>query len=172
MIDRDPKTRDFYDETDRFTVTAKDRKDYAASLKKLEPEQAAALAFKDNFYHFSFRNIGGLVMPVILKLDYADGSTETIRIPAELWRYNAKAVTWQHVTPKTLKAAAVDPLWETADADRSNNAYPRRIEPTVLKVRDDPAGGDTRMADSELEVSPDSIKTRPVKKDEKKKDDE
>ena len=29
-----------------------------------------------------------------------------------------------------------------------------------------------RMADSELEVSPDSIKTRPVKKDEKKKDDE
>ncbi len=172
MIDRDPKTRDFYDETDRFTVTAKDRKDYAASLKKLEPEQAAALAFKDNFYHFSFRNIGGLVMPVILKLDYEDGSTETIRIPAEVWRYNAKAVTWQHVSPKTLKAAEIDPLWETADADRSNNAYPRRIEPTVLKVRDDPAGGDNRMADSELEVSPDSIKTRPVKKDEKKKDEE
>ena len=170
MIDRDPATRDFYDETDRFTVTAKDRKDYAALQKKLEPEQAEALNFKDNFYHFSFRNIGGLVMPVILKLDYEDGSTETIRIPAEIWRYNARAVTWQHVTPKKLKAAEVDPLWETADADRSNNAYPRRIEPVVLKVRDDPAGPDNRMADSELEVTPDSIKTRPVKKDEKKDD--
>jgi hypothetical protein len=38
----------------------------------------------------------------------------------------------------------------------------------VLKVRDDPEGGDNRMADSELEVSPDSTKTRAIKKDEKK----
>ncbi|WP_235902587.1 M1 family metallopeptidase [Sandarakinorhabdus oryzae] len=172
VVARDPKTRDFYDETDRFTVTAKDRKDYAALQKKLEPEQAAALNFKDNFYHFSFRNIGGLVMPVILKLDYEDGSTETIRIPAEVWRYNSKAVTWQYVTPKLLKAAEVDPLWETADADRSNNAYPRRIEPTVLKVNDEAAGPDNRMADSELEVTPDSTKTRPQQKKDEKKDEQ
>ncbi len=170
VVDRDPKTRDFYDETDRFTVTAKDRKDYEALQKRLAPEEAAALNFKDNFYHFSFRNIGGLVMPVILKLDYEDGSTETVRIPAEIWRYNAKNVTWQHVTPKVLKSAEVDPLWETADADRSNNAFPRRIEPTTMKVRDDFGGGDNRMADSELEVTPDSTKTRAVKKDEKKDD--
>ncbi len=110
-------------------------------------------------------------MPVILKLDYEDGTAETIRIPAEVWRYNSRAVTWQHVTPKLLKAAEIDPLWETADADRGNNAFPRRIEPGVLKVSDDPAGPDNRMADSELEVTPDSIKTRAVKKDEKKKDE-
>ena len=36
---------------------------------------------------------------------------------------------------------------------------------TRLQRMDRPTG----MADSELEVSPDSIKTRPVKKDEKKK---
>ena len=172
VVERDPATRDFYDETDRFTVTAKDRKDYEALQKKLDPEQAAALNFKDNFYHFSFRNIGGLVMPVILKLDYEDGSSETVRIPAEIWRQNSKAVTWQHVTPKVLKAAEVDPQWETADADRSNNAYPRRIEPAVMQVRDDFGGGDNRMADSELEVTPDSTKTRAIKKDDKKKEEE
>ena len=171
VVQRDPATRDFYDETDRFTVTAKDRKAYADLQKKLEPEQAAALAFKDHFYHFSFRNIGGLVMPVILKLDYADGSTETIRIPAEVWRYNARTVTWQHVTAKTLKSAEIDPLWETADADRSNNGYPRAIEPAVLKVRDDPTGGDNRMADSDLEVTPDSTKTKPIKPPTEKKDE-
>lgn len=168
VIARDPATRDFYDVTDRFTVTAKDRKDFAAFQKKLEPEQAEALGFTDHFYHFSFRNIGGLVMPIILKLDYTDGSSETVRIPAEVWRYNSRAITWQHVTPKTLKAAEVDPLWETADADRTNNAYPRRIEPAVLKLRDDPQGGDNRMADSELEVTPDSTATRPAKAPEKK----
>ena len=62
---------------ERATIAA-----YAAYLRAAaKPEEAAALNFKDNFYHFSFRNIGGLVMPVILKLDYEDGSTETIRIP-------------------------------------------------------------------------------------------
>ncbi|WP_310496130.1 M1 family metallopeptidase [Sandarakinorhabdus sp.] len=170
VVARDPATRDFYDEVDRFTVTAKDRKDAEAAKKKLEPEEAEALKVKDNFYHFSFRNIGGLVMPVVLKLDYEDGSTETIRIPAEVWRYNAKNAVWQHVTPKVLKAAEVDPLWEIADADRSNNAYPRRIEPATLKVRDDFGPGDNRMQDMELEVTPDSIKTkpRPAKKDDDK----
>ncbi|WP_235927543.1 M1 family metallopeptidase [Sandarakinorhabdus rubra] len=167
VVERDPATRDFYDETDRFTVTAEDRREYKKLQEKLEPEEAAALAFKDHFYHFSFRNVGGLVMPIILKLDFADGSTETVRIPAEVWRRNSKAITWQYVTPKTLTAAEVDPLWETADADRNNNAYPRRITPAVLKVRDE-REGDNRMADSDLEVTPDSLKTRPIKKDEKK----
>jgi aminopeptidase N len=169
VVDRDPATRDFYDENDRFAVTVKERKDWEAAQKKLEPEEAAALKFKGNFYHFTFRNIGGLVMPVILKLDYEDGSSETIRIPAEVWRYNHRQAIWQHVTMKTLKAAMVDPLWETADADRSNNGYPRSIEPATLKVRDDRTDSDNRMADMELEVTPDSIKTRPrAKKDEKK----
>jgi len=169
VVDRDPATRDFYDESDRFAVTVKERKDWEAAQKKLEPEEAAALKFKGHFYHFTFRNIGGLVMPVILKLDYEDGSSETIRIPAEVWRYNHRQAIWQHVTMKKLKAAMVDPLWETADADRSNNGYPRSIEPATLKVRDDRTDSDNRMADMELEVTPDSIKTRPrAKKDEKK----
>ncbi len=30
--------------------------------------------------------IGGLVMPIILKLEYEDGSNEEVRIPAEIWR--------------------------------------------------------------------------------------
>ena len=49
-------------------------------------------------------------MPVILKLDYTDGTTETIRIPAELWRHNASQVTWQHASPKTLRRAEVGDL--------------------------------------------------------------
>ena len=71
-----------------------------------------------------------------------------------------------HVTPIAAALHGAPALVE-GEILSSDVAYrPRRQ--LVLKVRDDPAGGDNRMADSELEVTPDSLKTRPIKKDEKK----
>jgi aminopeptidase N len=162
VVDRDPATRDFYDEVDQFTPTVKAKKDYAKAIAEMDAEERESLIVKDNFYHFSFRNIGGVVMPVPLKLEYEDGTSEKIHIPAELWRHNARAVTWQHVTPKVLKSAEVDPDLEIADADRSNNSFPRRIDSITLKVREDTPASN-RMKDMELQVSPDSLKTRPAK---------
>ncbi len=161
VVETDPAARDFYDETDRFTPTVKARKDYAKALADMDADEKAALAVKDNFYHFTFRNIGGVVMPVPLKLDYVDGTSETIRIPAEIWRRNSRRVTWQHVTPKVLKAAEVDPMWEIADADRSNNSFPQLIEPATLKVTG-AQPGENRMKDMELQVGTDGLATRPA----------
>ena len=102
-------------------------------------------------------------MPVILKLDFTDGTSETIRIPAEVWRKNSRQVTWQYVTPKTLKSALIDPNWETADADLANNAFPRAITPLTLKPSsDDPEAN--RMKDMGLQVSPEGTATRPAPK--------
>ncbi|ESQ74037.1 M1 family metallopeptidase [Asticcacaulis sp. AC402] len=168
VVSTDPKTRDFYDETTAFTPTVKAKKKYADAMKDAEPELKEALAVKDSFYNLTFRNKGGLVMPVIVKLDFTDGTSETVRIPAEIWRMNPVEVTWQYVTPKTLKQAELDPLWETADANTANNAFPRRIDSVTLGITDseEPAN---RMKDMELIVTPDSTKTAPqAKKDEKK----
>ena len=161
VVDRDPATRDFYNRTDEFTVTAADRRKASAAKAKLLPEEVAARAVTDTFYRFSFRNIGGLVMPVILKMDFADGSTETVRIPAEVWRHNQRNVTWQYVTTKTLARAEIDPLWETADADRSNNIFAGRIELKTLGI-ETPSETRNRMRDSDLKVTPDSLETLPV----------
>ena len=161
IIERDPTTRDFYNETDEFTVTAEERRKAEEADKKLTPEERAARAVKDNFYRFSFRNIGGLVMPVILKMDFADGTSETVRIPAEVWRYDPKAVTWQYVTTKTLARAELDPLWETADADRSNNIFDGRIDSKTLGI-ETPEETQNRMKDSDLKVLPDSTRTYPA----------
>ncbi|CAN7252093.1 M1 family metallopeptidase [Brevundimonas sp. LjRoot202] len=160
VIERDPATRDFYNETDRFTVTARERRDAEAAARKADEERRAAQGFDDNIYRFTFRNVGGLVMPVILKLTYSDGSNETIRIPAEVWRRDSHEVVWQHVSSKTLTGAEIDPLWETADADRSNNYYPRRIDERSLRLSPAPPPGENRMRDSDVEVSPDSTATR------------
>ena len=85
-----------------------------------------AQSFDSNVYRFSFKNVGGVVMPIILKLTFDAGTSEVVRIPAEIWRYNSQEVSWQYVTDKTLVQTEVDPEWETADADRANNYFPRR----------------------------------------------
>lgn len=161
VVERDPSTRDYYDSLDEYEPTVKAKKAYAKALQDMDPEEREALAVTDNFYHLSFRNIGGLVMPIPLKLDYSDGSSETVQIPAEVWRRNPRAVTWQLVTPKTLVSAEVDPNWEIADANRDNNHYPRRIQPATLKVKSFPPARN-RMKDMERQVSPDSLTTRPA----------
>lgn len=158
VTERDPATRDFYDRIDPLDATASERRKAAEALKDLTAEERAARAVKDNFYRFSFSNRGGLVMPVILKMDFADGSSETARIPAEIWRTNAKAVTWQFVSAKTLVKAEVDPMWETADADRSNNVYAGQIEPVTLGI-DKPEDAKNRMKDSDMKVLPDGLRT-------------
>ena len=73
--------------------------------------------------------IGGLVIPVILKLEYEDGSNEEVRIPAEIWRMQneilEKTVSKVLVTNKSVKKIVLDPNLETADTDVSNNVWPR-----------------------------------------------
>ncbi len=160
VVERDPATRDFYNATDRFTTTAQQRRDAESAARRADADRRAAQGFDDNIYRFTFRNVGGLVMPVILKLTWSDGSDETIRIPAEIWRRNSQQVIWQHVSSKTLVSAEVDPLRETADANRPNNLFPRQIDERTLRLSPAPPPGENRMRDSDVEVSPDSTATR------------
>lgn len=166
VVETDPATVDYYNTDDKWEPTVKEKKKYADLQKDIDPDLKEALAVKDNFYNFTFRNKGGLVMPVILRMDYTDGTSETVRIPAEVWRYNPAQVTWQHATLKTLKQAVIDPLWETADADVSNNAFPRKIDEQRFEVREG-EDGPNRMKDDDLVVTPDSLKTQPKKADKK-----
>ncbi|MEP3225625.1 MAG: M1 family metallopeptidase [Parasphingorhabdus sp.] len=129
-----PGIEDFYDRNDEFTVTPKDRKTYDEFLKSLdEPWMRKtldrAIAEDANYYVLSFTNKGGLVMPIILDLIFANGEKQRMMIPAEIWRRNPHQVKKMLVFPKSklLKEVIVDPDWETADANVENNHYPRRI---------------------------------------------
>ena len=139
-VDRFDDISDFYDENDRYTVTNKERNSYQKFLKGLEPWERTAFerAVKEdkNYYVLNFSNHGGLVMPIILELAYEDGSTEEMRIPAEIWRRTPKAVSKLIVTEKDkeLVSVTVDPHWETADVNVENNHYPRRIIPSRIEA--------------------------------------
>ncbi|QJR80899.1 aminopeptidase [Alteromonas pelagimontana] len=132
--------RDYYDDNDQYTATNKDRNTYRDFLKKLEPWEREtferAVREDKNYYVMEFSNLGGLVMPILLEMEYADGTKETMRIPAEIWRRTPKAVSKLIVTDKEkeLVSVAVDPRWETADVDVENNYYPRRIIPSRIEA--------------------------------------
>jgi hypothetical protein len=137
-IERNPDVTDFHDEHDRFTVTNVDRNEYRRWLAELEDwERDAFTRAVDedrHYYVLDFSNRGGLVMPIILRLTYADDTTDMLRIPAEIWRRTPDAVSKLIVTDKQLVEVVVDPRWETADVDIENNHYPRRIVPSRIEA--------------------------------------
>ncbi|NVK23565.1 MAG: M1 family metallopeptidase, partial [Gammaproteobacteria bacterium] len=89
-VEKNPNITDFYDENDRFTVTNKERNSYNKWLKGLKPWEKRvferAVEEDKNYYVIDFSNKGGLVMPILLELTFADGTKENQYIPAEIWR--------------------------------------------------------------------------------------
>lgn len=134
LADLNPELKDFYNSYDQFAVTEKDREDYKKFLATLEEDEKAALAPGFNFYVLGLKNIGGLVMPVILDVEFTDGTKQEIRIPAEIWRRNNVNVSKMIVTRKEIRQITLDPHLETADTDLSNNNWPRKPVKTPFQL--------------------------------------
>jgi hypothetical protein len=152
-VDLDWFWRGWFYTTDHVDISIEDVKLFKVDKKTPEElkDPAVAKAFDDfmatlsdkekalvnadyNFYIVSLKNKGGLVMPVILKTEYADGTSDTVRIPAEIWRYNNFDVTKLIVTKKEAKNIVLDPNLETADADLTNNSWKKTVVPTRFQV--------------------------------------
>jgi hypothetical protein len=137
-IDRVEGLRDFYNENDAYTPSNKQRKDYASLIEKLEPWEREVLerAVKagEYVYFVDFENRGGLLSALPLQLTFADDTVERYDIPAEIWRKNSEKVTKLFILPRRLTAIELDPEHQTADVDRSNNYYPRKIMPSRLEL--------------------------------------
>nr|WP_252009914.1 M1 family metallopeptidase [Ferrimonas sp. SCSIO 43195] len=136
FTDGKPELFDFYNEHDKFTATNADRNTYREDLDKLEPFERELLKDDHTVYLLDFSNRGGLVMPILLELSYDDGSREHLTLPAEIWVKNASQVTSMLIRPKDkqLTQVVVDPHWQTADVDTSNNHFPRQIQPSRLQL--------------------------------------
>jgi hypothetical protein len=133
-VDEFPGLRDFYNEYDELVVTERERGEYQKFLQGLSQRERELLQTGLNFYVVDLKNIGGLVMPVIFEIEYADGAKEMMRIPAEIWRYNNSEVSKLIMTPKEIRSITLDPRQETADADASNNSFPRRPVQTRFQI--------------------------------------
>ncbi len=164
VVDKHPELKDYYDKTDPLAATKSEIKSAAENREKLATDEKALLGAKEKFYNVKLENIGGLVMPVILKFTFDDNQSETVRIPAEVWRRSPKSVNWTYVSPKKVISVEIDPLHETADANRNNNYFPQKIEPTRLQLFKD-KDPKNQMKEDDLMVTPNSLETLPMKKD-------
>jgi hypothetical protein len=88
-------------------------------------EEKTKLKQPKYFYQVTFDKPGGLVMPIIVELTYDDGTTETQKFPAQIWRMNDKEVSRTFATNKAVTKIVIDPKLETADIDVANNTWPK-----------------------------------------------
>ncbi|MBC7657845.1 MAG: M1 family metallopeptidase [Frankiaceae bacterium] len=167
-LDAHPELKDFYNEHDDFTVTNKDRNSFNESVDKLEPWEKALLAQGKHLYLVDFSNLGGLVTPLVLEIELASGKKYIERIPAEVWRYSSKKITKLIVTDEPMVALTQDPYWETADTDVSNNAWPRKIQPSRVELFKQERGGNDLMKDFSTKLKVKGEKDADDKKDDSK----
>ncbi|WP_417201350.1 M1 family metallopeptidase [Bizionia sp.] len=91
-------------------------------------------------YQVEFEKPGGLVMPLIVQLNYADGTTEKQTFPAQIWMSNDTSATRVFASAKEIKSFTVDPDFETADVDTSNNSWPKKEDSKFNKFKNNVKG--------------------------------
>ncbi|MBK6265819.1 M1 family metallopeptidase [Marivirga sp. S37H4] len=134
VVEKHPELKDFYNEWDEYDVTSADKKAYKTFRASLNEKEKQLIDGGYNFYEVHFENKGGLVMPIIVEMTYKDGSTETKKLPAEIWRKYENKVTKVFVTQKEVVQFQVDPKRETADVDEENNYWPPRSLPNRFEL--------------------------------------
>ena len=128
--EKDSNIDDFYAKRDLYKVDKLDEKEYERFLTRINDEDKSLFNANKFFYELTFKNIGGLVMPLIIKVTYLDETSEIIRIPAEIWRRSEEIVSKVFIMDKEVAHFRLDPLLETADTDLYNNAWPREVVPS------------------------------------------
>ena len=105
-------------------------------MATMTEEQRATLKEAPNFfYQVTFEKPGGLVMPIIVELEYVDGSKERHTFPAQIWMKNDEEVTKVFRTTLAIKKITLDPDLETADIDTSNNSWPKKDDSKFDKFK-------------------------------------
>lgn len=119
--------KDFGNDPQPF-VYKESKEKYREFNQSVNNDKIRQAATGKNFYELTLKNKGGLVTPVIIQWTYADGTIETEKIPAEIWRIDEKEVKKVFIKDKEVTKIVIDPDQMTADVYTENNVYPRSNE--------------------------------------------
>jgi hypothetical protein len=132
--EKDNSIDDFYAKRNLYFVDTLDKIEYEAFLNKIDKSDLEFLKSDKQFYEIGFKNIGGLVMPLIIEFTFLDGSKEVARIPAEIWRMYEDRVSKVFIFDQQVKSIRLDPFLETADTDLLNNTWPQVAVPSRFQL--------------------------------------
>ena len=112
-------------EPSEFYFSETNKNEYREFMNEVDDDKIKLQNSNKNFYEVTFKNIGGLVTPLIIEWTYEDGSIEIEKLPAEIWRFNETEVSKVFAKDKVVKNIKLDPNKETADVNISDNNFPR-----------------------------------------------
>jgi hypothetical protein len=122
---KNPAT-DFSQGAKPLTLTNTPEMFYGQFLSRLDDNAVRKNLEEKNIYQVTFKNIGGLITPLVIEWTYKDGSKEIERLPAEIWRLNEEQITKVFVKEKEVVNIVVDPNGDLADVESSNNTFPKK----------------------------------------------
>ncbi|MBK8451501.1 MAG: M1 family metallopeptidase [Saprospiraceae bacterium] len=128
LIDQDTSLRDFYY---YHNLNEKKKLKYNPVISNIENQNSMDSCF---LYEIQFSNKGGMVMPIILRWNYTDGTYEDERLNVQIWRKNENEVTKTFIRTKPVKSIQLDPFKETADIDLTNNQWNIELAPTRIDI--------------------------------------
>jgi hypothetical protein len=134
VVAKDSTMNDFYNSYDPYAVTEADKKKYQDYLATLSAEERALADAGTNFYTLSLQNKGGIPMPVIVRMEFEDGTDSVARFPAEIWRFNDVSIKKVIPTTKKVKQWTLDPFYEIADINTADNSFPPVAQPTRFQL--------------------------------------
>jgi hypothetical protein len=134
VVEQDPGMKDFYNTYDPYVADETDVEAYMRYQRRMSPAEKKWRSKEGIVYQLDFSNVGGLVMPLIIRFEYEDGSSEIKRIPAEVWNQNNLKTSKVFFLEKKLSGVTLDPFLETADCDLGNNHWPPRIEKSRFEL--------------------------------------
>lgn len=98
---------------------------YGQFLSRLDEAEVRKQLSGKNIYEITIKNKGGLVMPVTIEWVYTDGTKEIDKLPAQIWRRNEYEVKQTFIKDKEVTKVNLDPNFEFADVDATNNSFPK-----------------------------------------------
>jgi len=134
VVAQDSTMADFYNRYDQYAVTDVDKKKYQDYLATLSDDERKMAESGMNFYTLSVKNKGGLPMPIIVRMEFEDGTDSVARFPAEIWRFNDVAINKVIATNKRVKQWTLDPFYEIADIDTADNSFPPVSQPSRFQL--------------------------------------
>lgn len=119
---------DFVSGPQEFTIQNTPDQLYGEFKNRIDDNAVRQKLENKNLYELTFKNIGGLVTPIIIEWTYKDGSKEIETIPAEIWRTNENEVSKVFFKDKEVINIIIDPNAELADVNTANNSFPKKTQ--------------------------------------------
>jgi hypothetical protein len=120
--------QDFTHGPEEFSLLNTPQQLYGEFRSKVDDNAIRQKLEGKNIYQITFTNKGGLVTPLVIQWTYRDGTKEVEKIPAEVWRLNERQITKVFIKTKEVTNIMLDPNFELADVDVTNNAFPKNTE--------------------------------------------